>query len=139
MALNRDQEDRIALEAVRALEKAGGRKIPTGDRVRLKQFEGVGHGIAFANGCGELSLEARRMREEGVELRIAITPQAESNGCLKIAQHWLVEFRKDMRQLAASWGRKGLPVKAAVVIVDRDGRAIDRKESEDFATLDRGG
>lgn len=134
MALNRDQEDLIALKVVHALERAiGGNKIPARERANLKQFEGAGSGIALKNGCGELVLEARRLRVEGLEFRLARRSQ---NECLELVKRWLELATAELEALAANWGRKGLPVKLSAVTTNPAGQATGQ---DGFVSLDRGG
>lgn len=135
MALNRDQEDLIALKVIHAFERAVGSKIPATERAKLKQFEGAGHGIALKNGCGELVLEARRMRVEGLEFRLARQSQ---NGCLELVKQWLELATAELKALASNWGRKGLPVKLSAVTTNPEGQAIDQDGSVSL-DRDRGG
>ena len=133
MTLNRKQEGLIALKVIHALERAIGSKIPTQKRAKLKQFKGTGMGITLKNGCGELALEARRMRVDSLEFRLARRSQ---NDCLKLAKQWLKIATTELEALTVSWGRKGLPVKLATVTTNSEGQAIDQDGS---VSLDRGG
>ena len=131
--LNRKQEDLIALKVIHALERAIGSKVPTAERAKLKQFEGAGNGIALKNGCGELALEARHMRVEGLEFRLARRSQ---NGCLELVKLWLELATAELEALAARWGHNGLPVKLSAVTINPEGQAIGQDGS---MSLDRGG
>lgn len=136
MALNRDQEDRIALEFKRTLEEVLGAPLEHTAWVRFKEFEGRGNGITLKDGCGERAYEARRMRGEGLEFRAALSSAA-ANGCLKEVERIGELFRTKLKQLAASWGRKDLPVEYWGVKVNAEGIAFDRPYT--MPPLDKGG
>ena len=132
MALNRDQEDQIALEFRHTLEEVLGSEIEPTAWVRFKEFEGNGHGIVLKNDCGQRAYEARRMRGEGLEFRAAL-----QNGCKEEARRVGELFRKKLKKLAASWGRQGLVVKYWGVEVDPAGVATDQPYV--MPPLDKGG
>ena len=137
MALNREQEDRIALEFKHTLEEVLGHEIEHTAWVRFKEFEGRGQGIVLKNGCGERAFETRKMRGEGLEFRAALSPAA-ANGCFTEAKRIGELFRQKLKRLAASWGRKDLPVEYWALKVDSTGAAISDREYI-MPPLDKGG
>lgn len=136
MSLNRNQEDEIALKVVHAWEAVRGKTVTAQDRARLREFEGAGKGIVDKDGCGERRLEARRKRGEGLEFRLALSPEAAKNGCRDEAKRWLDLSEAELRKLAARWERHSLPVDLTIVTVGADGNAVSQ---EGKASLDRGG
>ena len=136
MALNRAQEDQIALEFKHTLEEVRGRKIEHTAWVRFKEFEGRGNGIVLKDGCGERAYEAQRKRGEGLDFRAALCPGT-ANGCRTEVKEVGELFRQKLERLAASWGRKNLPVDYWGVSVNSDGVALSREYT--MPPLARGG